>query len=52
MVSDFAIAQFQFLTDLLLVNGRRLYILITKVGMATSSFPFVGLFSSYLSTFN
>jgi hypothetical protein len=52
MASDFAIAQFRFLTDLLLVHGRWSYIRITKVGMATSSLPFAGLLSSDLSTFN
>jgi phospholipid-transporting ATPase len=31
MASDFAIAQFRFLTDLLLVHGRWSYIRITKV---------------------
>jgi magnesium-transporting ATPase (P-type) len=52
IANDFAITQFQFLIDLLLVHGRWLYIQITKVGMATFSLPFVGLLSSYLSTFN
>jgi P-type E1-E2 ATPase len=32
MASDFAIAQFRFLKDLLLVHGRWSYIRITKVG--------------------
>jgi len=32
MASDFAIAQFRFLTDLLLVHGRWSYIRICKVG--------------------
>lgn len=31
MASDFAIAQFRFLTDLLLVHGRWSYIRISKV---------------------
>ncbi len=52
MASDFAIAQFRFLTDLLLVHGRWSYIRITKVGMATSSLPFAGSLSSDLSIFN
>ncbi len=52
MASDFAIAQFRFLTDLLLVHGRWSYIRITKVGMATSSLPFAGSLSSDFSIFN
>ncbi len=52
MASDFAIAQFRFLTDLLLVHGRWSYIRITKVGMATSGLPFAGSLSSDLSIFN
>jgi magnesium-transporting ATPase (P-type) len=52
MASDFAIAQFRFLTDLLLVHGRWSYIRITKVGMATSSLPIACSLSSDLSIFN
>lgn len=33
MASDFAIAQFRYLKELLLVHGRWSYIRITKVGM-------------------
>ena len=36
MASDFAIAQFRFLTDLLLVHGRWSYLRICKVGFSLS----------------
>jgi len=38
MASDFAIAQFRFLKDLLLVHGRWSYIRITKVGKRFCAF--------------
>lgn len=34
MASDFAIAQFRFLTDLLLVHGRWSYLRLCKVGLS------------------
>jgi P-type E1-E2 ATPase len=52
IINDFAITQFQFLMELLLVHSKWSYIQITKVAMATFSLPFVGLLSFGLSTFN
>lgn len=41
MASDFAIAQFRYLTDLLLVHGRWSYHRISKVNLFFPSFPFL-----------
>lgn len=45
MASDFAIAQFRFLTDLLLVHGRWSYIRLCKVCVMYS---FVFIFNSFV----
>lgn len=49
MASDFAIAQFRFLTDLLLVHGRWSYVRLCKVGHLCFCQNFVNCHWKYLT---